>query len=290
MRWPLVAVLGLLAPLVAGQLGGPGDPVRGLRLEPSPIVWLDAGAFVMGAGEADIAYAVELCMAERPLPIESLGPSSDGACSERRFLAEAPRRWEWTGAYGIDREEVTNAAWRACVTVGRCPPSRIGDASPLAGPRMPVTGITFAEASAYCAFAGGRLPTEVEWERAARGRRSDRFPWGRQYNPSVANHGVSPEGMDGSDGFATAAPVGSFPAGASAYGLLDVAGNAWEWTTSAPRAEDVGPGSDRSVYRVIRGGSWMQPAEAMRVTHRVWIGAHEQRSDLGFRCAYDRPR
>ncbi|HEY8430044.1 MAG TPA: formylglycine-generating enzyme family protein [Sandaracinaceae bacterium] len=264
--------------------------VRHLRVEPPPIVWLSAGSFVMGATDHDIAYAVELCLDVRPLRIESLAPDMDGACSPRRFAPEAPQRRVWTDAYGIDRTEVTHAAYRRCVTAGRCPPSRIPDDDlRLASPRMPVTGITWDEALAYCRFAGGRLPTEAEWERAARGSRRHRFPWGRSYNSNLANHGRSPAGTDGSDGWELAAPVGSFPSGASRYGLLDVAGNAWEWTASSPTADDVGLGGDPSVYRVVRGGSWAQPAEALRVTHRVWLPASEHRSDLGMRCAYDPP-
>ncbi len=256
--------------------------------EPPPIVWLSAGSFAMGAADRDIAYAVELCLDQRPVPLSSLAPDMDGACSLRRFIAEAPQRRVWTDAYGIDRTEVTHAAWRRCVDAGRCPPSRIpDDAVDLAAPRMPVTGVTWDETVAYCRFAGGRLPTEAEWERAARGSRRDRFPWGRVYNSALANHGRSPMGPDDGDGYARAAPVGSFPDGASSHGVLDMAGNAWEWTASRPRPDDVGVGADASVYRVVRGGSWAQPAEALRVTSRVWMPAGEHRSDLGFRCAYD---
>jgi formylglycine-generating enzyme required for sulfatase activity len=284
--WVSLALGGLAASGVWPQLG----EVRHLRVEPPSIVWLEEGSFVMGASDAEIAYAVELCIEQRPLPVRSLAPDLDGACTPRRFVPEAPQRIEWTDAYGIDRTEVTHAAYRRCVGAGRCAPSRIADEDQrLAAPEMPVTGITSDEASAYCATLGGRLPTEAEWERAARGRRRHRFPWGRLYNGRLANHGRSPHGPDATDGFALAAPVGSFPAGASPHGLLDAAGNAWEWTSSPPSADDVGPGADPSVYRVVRGGSWAQPAELMRVTHRVWLASAEHRSDLGVRCAYDPP-
>jgi sulfatase modifying factor 1 len=282
--WVSLALGGLAASGLLGQLG----EARPLALEPPAIVWLSAGEFVMGASDHEIVYAVDLCLTERALPIRSLAPSTDGACAARRFIIEAPARRVWTGAYGIDRTEVTHEAWRRCVRAGRCPPSRIDGEDPrLASPRMPVTGVTWDEAAEYCRFAGGRLPTEAEWERAARGSRRHRFPWGRYYNARLANHGRSPEGPDDGDGFALAAPVGSFPDGASAHGLLDAAGNAWEWTASAPRPEDLGPGADPSVHRVLRGGSWAQPAEALRVTHRFWLPTVEHRSDVGLRCAYD---
>ncbi len=284
--WVSLALGGLVASGVWPQAGD----ARHLRLEPPPVVWIGDGSFVMGATDRDLEYAVELCLDERPVRIDSLAPDMDGACSPGRFHPEAPQRRVWTDAYGIDRTEVTHEAYRRCVTAGRCAPSRIPDDDlRLASPRMPVTGIRWEEAQAYCRFAGGRLPTEAEWERAARGHRRHRFPWGRMYNSGLANHGRSPEGPDGSDGWFLASPVGSFPDGASAYGLLDAAGNAWEWTSSRPASDDVGPGADASVYRVVRGGSWAHAAEALRVTHRVWLPASEQRSDLGVRCAYDPP-
>lgn len=280
----------LLGGLTTSGLFPQAGEVHRLAVRRAPVVWLTEGHFVMGASDSEIAYAVELCLRSRPLPIRSLGPDTDGACSLRRFVQEAPRRRVWTDAYGIDRTEVTHRAWRRCVAAGRCPPSRVrDDDARLAAPEMPVTGVTFEEAQRYCAWVGGRLPTEPEWERAARGGRGHRFPWGRLYNPRLANHGRSPTGPDDEDGYALAAPVGSFPDGASPHGLLDMAGNAWEWTASAPADDDVGLGSDASVYRVVRGGSWAHPPELMRVTHRVWVPTGEHRSDLGFRCAYDRP-
>ena len=283
----------LFVGLILGGLGASGffpqtGEVRHLRVEPPSVVWLTSGEFVMGASDSEIAYAVELCLRSRPLPIRSLGPDTDGGCSARRFVFEAPRRREHVDAFGIDRTEVTHRAWRRCVAAGRCPPSRISDEDPrLAAADMPVTGITADEAAGYCAWVGGRLPTEAEWERAARGDRRHRFPWGRLYNSQLANHGRSPTGPDAEDGFALAAPVGSFPDGASADGVLDMAGNAWEWTASEPHSRDVGPGANAAVYRVIRGGSWAQPPEVLRVTTRVWVPAGDHRSDLGFRCAHD---
>jgi sulfatase modifying factor 1 len=272
---------------LAGVFAQLGD-VPVLRVEPQSIVWIDAGQFVMGASEPEIAYAIDLCMQERTL-VPGLGPDMDGSCSAARFLFEAPERAVWTERYGIDRTEVTHAAWRRCVIYGRCAPSRIADDDArLARPDMPVTGVTFDEASAYCRFAGGRLPSHEEWERAARRDRRHRFPWGRVYSSSLANHGRAPSGPDASDGYALAAPVGSYPGAASPYGLLDMAGNVWEWTASSPLEVHVGPGADPSVYRIIRGGSWAQPAVALRVTSLAWVAVSEERSDLGLRCAYDR--
>lgn len=259
-----------------------------LVLQPPSIVWIEAGMFVMGADLRDLEYAVDLCRRSRPADFASI--LAAGACSPARFDMERPRRRVWTASYGIDRTEVTHAAWRTCVIEGRCPPSRIrGDDERLASSSMPVAGVTWYEARNYCEFAGGRLPSDAEWERAARGsERWRRFPWGRQYNSRLANHGRSPRGPDGDDGAVLVAPVGSFPSGASPYGLLDVAGNVWEWIRDPPPDGLVTAGTDASVYRIIRGGSWMQPPEALRVTHRAWQLATSHHADVGLRCAYDR--
>jgi formylglycine-generating enzyme required for sulfatase activity len=181
------------------------------------------------------------------------------------------------------------------VAAGRCVPPRLDDTDPrLGGDAMPVAGIGWAEAVAYRAFVGGRMPTEQEWEKAARGDSRRRFPWGRYYHPRLANHGRPPRRPDGSDGFRFAAPVASFPDGASPYGVLDMAGNVWKWTASAPTARDFEVLGHRRVdphrYRILRGGSWAHPAVALRVTHRSFLSVEDARSDLGFRCAYDLPR
>lgn len=270
----------------AGLLPQTGEAHR-IALRPPTIVWIEAGEFVMGADRHDVAFAVDLCREMRPVEIPSIDPSDDGACARDRFEREGPARRVWTGAFGIDRTEVTHRAWRACVIEGRCPPSRIRpEDGRLTAGDLPVAGVTWEEARGYCEFAGGRLPTEAEWERAARGTARHRFPWGRQYNSRLANHGRSPRGPSNVDGWQLAAPVGSFPDGASPHGLLDAAGNVWEWTAAIPAPFERG--IEHTGFRVIRGGSWAQPPEAMRVTHRGMVRTGDHRPDLGVRCAYDR--
>jgi len=280
---------GLVVACLGGALGIAPQIDGALSLTPTPVVWLEAASFTMGASERDVEYAVALCRASRPVDLGSLGPVTDGACSPLRFSRELPRHQRWTAAFGIDRTEVTHERWRHCVNAGRCPPSRVPTDQPrIASAQMPVTGVTWAEARGFCEFAGGRLPTDAEWERAARGSHHRwRFPWGRQFNSRLANYGRSPRGPSGADGFRYAAPVGSFADGASPHGLLDMAGNVLEWTASAPREREVGLGADPDVYRTIRGGSWMQPPELLRVSHRAWLPRAEHRSDLGLRCAYE---
>ena len=282
----LAPVLALGAAFVAGSLVG-AQPER-LGVAAPDVVWLDGGAFLRGSRDDDLRYAVELCEREWGLRGDEI---CRGGAFTQLFAAEAPARRIFVGPYGIDRHEVTRARWRRCVLADRCPPARIPDDDPrLGGDRMPVTGVTWREASAFCAFAGGRLPTEAEWERAARGPDDRRFPWGDVYNDRLANHAGA------IDGHRYLAPVGAYPDGASPHGLLDVAGNVWEWT--ADRFEmggyasglDVDPRGPRSGgERVTRGGSWATRAEMLRVTMRRPVAEGESAPDLGFRCAYDPP-
>ncbi len=296
--WRAIGALVLLAGGALPPLGPAPGPDRRVVTERADIVWIPAGWFVRGSDEADIRFAVELCR-EEGLP----------ACPAELFVEEAPQDRVYVSAYGIDRTEVTHAAWTRCVAANACPPARINSSSAevarrVGGPRHPVAGVTWAEAQAFCEWRGGRLPTEAEWERAARGHDDRRFPWGMRYNPRLANHGQPARAFDvralyvgrpdGSDGHRWAAPVGSYPASASPYGLLDMAGNVWEWVLDAydpeayvdgPRVDPRGPA--RAGLRVVRGGSWNRPAFTLRVANRAALAEGESQPDVGLRCAFD---
>jgi len=287
MRSALPLVLALTGTLGLSQVEGAIPRPRELRVAQDPIVWVPEGEFRMGATHTDVFAAILLCQDEHDLA------TAEG-CAPQRFAHELGARRVRVDAFGIDRTEVTQAAWGRCVLAGRCSPARIDPDDPrLAGDALPVAGITSEEAERYCAWAGGRLPTEEEWEKAARGDGRRRFPWGRSYHARLANHGRPPLRPDGSDGFLHAAPVGSFPDGASPYGALDMAGNVMEWTASSSRAADFEAlglaAADPSTFRIVRGGSWSHPAVDLRVTHRGLAAASAAYPDLGVRCAYDPP-
>ena len=151
----------------------------------------------------------------------------------------------------------------------------------------PVVYVTWSYARTYCEWRGARLPTESEWEKAARGGLEGKlYPWGDEFNGLLASSGESRHG------YKRTAPVGSFAP--NGYGLYDMAGNVEEWTADW---YDVYPGGDPSkmnpylrlgeYYRVIRGGSWLFGPGSLRVAKRMHSPPNYMYSDLGFRCARD---
>ena len=200
------------------------------------------------------------------------GPFSRG--STRGADDERPVRVRTLPAFRIDRTEVTRAMYAHCVTARRCPSLSIDLAADV---DLPVTNVNWSEARAFCAFAGGRLPTEDEWEKAARGSDGREFPWGAELDCARANWGnFENEGPCAGKNPGKPVAAGSTPRGASPCGALDMAGNVWEW---------VADRYDRDpARRVVRGGSccsyFVEPRAANR---NAWDPGHRD-GDLGFRC------
>jgi formylglycine-generating enzyme required for sulfatase activity len=199
--------------------------------------------------------------------------SDDGDADER------PRRRMSTSAFEIDRTEVTRADYARCVTAKACPPApSYADQS---DPMLPQTGVSFDDAVRYCHFAGKRLPTELEWEKAARGSDGRRFPWGDSADCARANYGSwDGEGPCGGVHPGRPEPVGRYPAGASPYGALDMAGNVWEWVDARY------PGDPSR--RVLKGGSCCSTFLLPRAANRVGYAPNYRDADIGFRCASNR--
>lgn len=200
--------------------------------------------------------------------------------------AEDGRPWDGPAhqvtldSFAIDRTEVTVGAYqRYREATGAPAPWAPG---PAPDSSMPVTGVLWSEATAFCAWRnpGGRLPTEAEWEAAARGREGRRFPWGNRLVTDAANIG-RPGG--------SVLPVGSFPLGSTPLGVHDMIGNVWEWTGSSAAAYPGGSapeGADRLL--AIRGGAYDLPAAVASASFRGAMPPNARRSDLaktGFRCA-----
>ena len=212
---------------------------------------------------------------------------------------ETPQHEVFLSDYYIDRTEVTNAQFKAfCDATDRIYPNAPywDEGYFLANPENPVVNITFEQARAYCAWAGKRLPTEAEWEKAARGTDARLYPWGNAWDPERANIW----GDDvGPDRFRRTSPVGSFPKGASPYGVLDMVGNVWEWcadwydATYYARAAARDPrGPEKATdTRVVRGGSFSSPRQPTGdavVTNRSKNAPNQPIDRLGCRCAWSK--
>ncbi|MBT4501510.1 MAG: SUMF1/EgtB/PvdO family nonheme iron enzyme [Gemmatimonadetes bacterium] len=206
---------------------------------------------------------------------------------------EAPTHPVYLDSFYIDRYEVTVSSYRACLEADACyPRPRIGGKCNWWKPkreRHPMNCVNWDEASRYCRWAGKRLPTEAEWEKAARGTDGRPFPWGDK-RPRC-RYAVMDEKEPGCGSGKTGA-VGQLLAGASPYGALDMAGNASEWVADwyaedfyerSPRTNPTGPSS--GTQRVFRGGSWRLFGGFLSTTHRFSSPPTLRHDDVGFRCA-----
>jgi formylglycine-generating enzyme required for sulfatase activity len=204
---------------------------------------------------------------------------------------EWPQRQVWVDDYYIDIHEVTNAQYKRFVDSLHIdpPPRWIDNNYGIGEDGLPVVSVTWEEALAYARFVGKRLPTEPEWEKAARGTDARRFPWGDEFDGDRANN---------SDHLM---PIMSFPEGVSLYGCFDMAGNAAEWVDAYyeayPRSQDDVLPSDlpdrREEFstdkRVYRGGSWNSFAKFLRCANRESTQQDKRWVYVGFRCAMDPP-
>jgi len=210
---------------------------------------------------------------------------------------EKPQHQVTLGPFWIDETEVTNDQYRLCVEAGACEPpiKRTAYDDPDQADH-PVVYVTWEQADAYCRWLAEEtgwdvhLPTEAQWEKAASWDPATgtkrRYPWGDEDpDPARLNYNGS--------GLGRTAPVGSYPAGASPYGALDMAGNVWEWVAdwygqdyySTPDLPPDPPGPLQGTQRVIRGGSYGFGARQARTTHRDAASPQASGGGLGFRCA-----
>jgi len=208
--------------------------------------------------------------------------------------------------FWIDRTEVTHAQYERCVAAGACRPRTFSGSGTRdlyfgdgAYADYPAIYVTWYQADIYCRWTGGRLPREAEWEYAARGPDGWVFPWGDAFDGTRLNYcdancdrNWADETAD--DGYANIAPVGSFPAGSSWCGALDMAGNVWEWVADwyasdsyspSPARNPAGPPSGES--RVMRGGSWGFDPFYVRSANRDCYLPCNTYGHVGFRCARD---
>jgi formylglycine-generating enzyme required for sulfatase activity len=245
------------------------------------MVYVPAGEFPMGSTDEDIDAVMAEC----------------DECEREWFADEQPMHSVYLGEYWIDRTEVTNAQYRKCVEDGDCEEPGCWDDSDLNGSRQPVVCVSWEDAQAYATWVGGRLPTEAEWEKAARGTDGRIYPWGDSFDGSRLNFcdGDCYHWMSGDtrwrDGYPWTAPVGSYREGASFYGALDMAGNVREWVADwydegyyagSPVRNPQGP--DAGEWRAARGGSWDESLLVTRCTFRnASPPSNRMDSSIGFR-------
>jgi len=205
--------------------------------------------------------------------------------------AEGPQHTVLLDEYWIYQTEVTNAMYQQCVAAKQCPlpqwPRSATRDEYYPNPQFanyPVIFVSYVHAQAYCRWAEAALPTEAQWEKAARGTDLRLFPWGG--NPPT-NGQINFQNQD-------TAEVGSFPGDISPYGVLDMAGNVWEWVfdyfqptfySVSPEENPRGPAS--GTTRVIRGGAFFGDAGAVRTVVRASLNPNETFEAVGFRCAVE---
>lgn len=212
------------------------------------------------------------------------------------YADERPQREVFVEEFLIYRHEVSVEQYQRFLNssqgTARPPASPDGDPMPsdyftaAQYRHHPVVNVSWNDAQAYCQWAGGRLPSEEEWEKAARGTDGRIFPWGNAFDESRCNWDGPPD----EDKTPFLSPVDSFPYGASPYGALNMAGNAWEWVDAfyGPYPENYNndPIYSRG-YRVIRGGSWLRYPMGVSATARDFSDPRHRYNSIGFRCVQE---
>ena len=251
------------------------------------MVYVPGGTFQMGSTQAQVTDALELC-----------DPYVEGGeCPDMLFDDEMPQHTVTLDGFWIDQTEVTNAQYRRCLEAGACGDTPCLSTPDSNAPEQPAGCMTWADADSYCQWVGARLPTEAEWEYAARGPESMIFPWGNSFDPARLNYCdincYSPwRDTAHDDGYNLAAPVGAFSSGVSWCGALDMAGNVLEWVAdwydpayygASPVDNPQGPES--GTEHVIRGGASNQNPSYQRAAWHSSLMLSGWYGLLGFRCA-----
>jgi formylglycine-generating enzyme required for sulfatase activity len=259
---------------------------RGISAVVSQAVVIEGGPFLEGLDDEIRAFILLTCQKVADDPEE---------CDESKLLAgEFPQKTIDLPSFLIDSTEVTIGAFTDCVTEEACSDLDFKSCSVythqglqvalrvpklMLEPDMPASCVTREEARDYCAWKGGTLPTNSQWEKAARGAGGRLFPWGNSWNGAAVNWGeldiIKSHVVGKIDGYEWTSPVGAIAAGSTETGLYDMAGNVAEWVD----------GKDALIGHV-RGGSWTSNPFEVRTTGRQEHRADVRRTDVGFRCVY----
>jgi formylglycine-generating enzyme required for sulfatase activity len=248
------------------------------------MVYLPEGTFTMGI---DLDEALKLCPDLVPEKFVSLICTAEGFNEYSRVLVSQPTT---VSPFYIDQFEVSLGEYLACVNADVCETDFLeremeaiasGDDVPM---DLPVIRADYYDAAIYCAWRGGRLPTEAEWEYAARGPESNSFPWGNEYDGTRTN--VCDESCSTvieshwNDGYPGLAPVDAYADGQSWAGIYNLSGNVAEWTST----RQIGENGFLTDSRVVKGGSFLSYPLESAAWHR-WLYISGNSDNIGFRCA-----
>ncbi len=272
----------------------PADTVNesaDVRRQFSDMVEIPVGRFRMGLSFDQVSHMLEMCT------------RVDKTCSRWWFKDESPSHFVYLDRYWIDVYEVTNASYLEFVNATGHRPA-LDDTCATDACRQgnlwkgrsflkqisnqPVTQVNWYDAAVYCKWRGKRLPTEAEWEKAARGPVGNLYPWGNRPPPGKATYRRKWRGVF------TMTDVGFYPGGASIYGVHDLAGNAWEWVADwydrhyySKKINKNPKGPKTGKFKVVRGGSWVNYEDTLHSAFRRWSRPEVRFNDTGFRCAKD---
>ena len=273
-------------------LSSSGIAVSDDSATPEDMVMIPGGHFLMGV-DKEVNVDTEKMSKRQKLRY---------LVSRAAFHDEGPAHNVIIDAFFIDQYEVSNKHYGEFLKASGHAAPAYWDDHRRNKPKQPVSGVNWNDANAYCSWSNKRLPTEAEWEKAARGPEGFKYPWGNEYDASKGNYGRKQE---------ITANVDAFPQGKSPYGVYNMSGNVFEWVAdwydpnyykttkqilnpAGPQAgvflSDTGTYVDRIAVgkkRVIRGGSWYAPVESVTTTHRFWNDPmnNSYGVGLGFRCA-----
>ena len=269
-----IMVLSLILSLAPAG-GSWATPLK--KVAPSPyagMALIPEGAFEMGSRRS----------------LRELDPVSIFQADRHMLGPEDPAHEVILDAFYIDIHEVTNAEYKSYIeATGLKSVPRYWDDATFNHPDQPVVGTPWKEAQAFCHWENKHLPTEAQWEKAARGKRPVKYPWGNEAPDKTRLN------FNNQVGKTTA--VGHYPEGKSDYGVFDMSGNAAEWVQDwhypeyylfSPKKNPPGP--EKGVYKIIRGGNWMNNAEDVRLTYRNATVPKARSKTVGFRCVADAPR
>jgi len=213
----------------------------------------------------------------------TMGSTAEAAASPR----EEPRHSVTSGDFWLQQTETTSAQYARCVSAGACTPPANTRWNDPDYAEHPVTDIDWSQAAAYATWVGGRLPTEAEWEKACRSSDARTFPWGNEAPTAVRGNYNNNVG--------DTAPVGSYPDGASPFGVLDLSGNVWEWVSSldADYPYDATDGREDPAdpeKRIVRGGSFYYTQYQIRCAARTGFAPDTTSQHIGFRVVLETPQ